>query len=83
MSSSIVNIQPTLIGKNATKIELSLQYIFNATDATVMVYLKDDNGTVLQTSAVYLPPEIYSSWSNDEPIITYILGQLNLTALEN
>jgi hypothetical protein len=58
MADSIVNIQPTLIGKNATKIELTLQYVFNATDATVIVDLKDDNGTVLKTSSVYLPPEI-------------------------
>jgi hypothetical protein len=41
MAASIVNIQPTLIGKNATKIELSLQYTFNATDAPVIVDLKD------------------------------------------
>ena len=79
MAASIVNIQPTLIGKNATKIELSLQYTFNAADATVIVDLKDDNGTVLKTTSVYLPPEIYTTWSDDGPIISYILTQLNLT----
>ena len=81
MSASIVNIRPTLIGKNATKIELNLQYTFNATDATIIVDLKDDNGTILKTSSVYLPTEIYTNWSDDAPIINYILQQLNLTLL--
>jgi len=79
MAASIVNIQPTLIGKNATKIELTLQYVFNDTDATVIVDLKDDNGTVLKTSSVYLPTEIYTTWSDDGPILNYILSQLILT----
>ena len=79
MAASIVNIQSTLIGKNAAKIELTLQYVFNATDATVIVDLKDDNGTVLKTSSVYLPSEIYTTWSDDGPILNYILSQLILT----
>ena len=72
---SVINIQPTLIGKNATKIELSLQYTINATDATIIVDLKDNNVSILKTSAVYIPSEVYSTWSSDEPIISYILTQ--------
>ena len=34
MAASFNNIQATLIGQNATEIELSLQYSFNATDST-------------------------------------------------
>ena len=43
---SVINIQPTLIGKNATKIELSLQYTVNATDSTGIVDLKGNNETI-------------------------------------
>lgn len=82
MSATIVNIKPTLIGKNATKIELILQYTFNATDATVIANLKDDDGTILKTSSVYIPTEIYTAWSEDDPIISYVLKQLNLVAIE-
>ena len=67
--------------KNATKIELYLQYTFNATDATVIVDLKDINGTILKTSAVYIPSEVYSTWSSDEPIISCMLTQSNLTPI--
>ena len=89
---SVNDIQPTLIGKNATKIELSLQYTFNATDATVIVGgnvwdfylkataraeivivdLKDNNGTVLKTSAIYIPSDVYMTWQADSVIIDYV-----------
>ncbi len=78
--SSTFNIQPYSVSQNSTKIELFLQYQFNAIDGTVFVYFKDNNDNTIDTKTVFIPEEIYSSWQQDETIINYVLTQLNLTA---
>jgi hypothetical protein len=78
MSTTLISIRPTTVEKQATKIEISLFYVFNALDATINVNLKDDDGNVLKTEAVYIPPEIYASWNVDSVIVDYITAQLNL-----
>lgn len=82
MSTSAINIiQPVQVPQTAKKIELFLQYVFNAVEATVLVDYKDDNGAVIKTASVYILPEVYSIWQQDSVIIDYVLSQLCLTTI--
>lgn len=81
MSAYTINIQPYPVGQSSSKIDLFLQYVFNAVDATVYVYFKDDNNNTIKTVSVYVPSEIYASWQEDSVIIDYVLQELQLKAL--
>lgn len=79
MANLIVPIQSYTVNQ-ATQIQLSLQYIFDAVDCTIIVNYLDSNGNQLGTNSVYIPEAVYSTWSADQPIIEYVLAQLGLTA---
>ena len=81
MSAYSVYIQPVVVAKPGTKIDLMLQYVFDASDANVFVILKDIDDNTLQTYNVYIPPEIYSSWKEDSVIVDYALAALNFTRI--
>ncbi len=79
MSTTQISITPTTIERLATKLEISLFYVFNALDATVNVNLKDNDGNILKSTSVYIPSEIYANWNEDSVIVNYVTNQLNLT----
>jgi hypothetical protein len=79
MADSIVPIQPYTVNQ-ATQIKLSLDYIFEAIDCTIIVIFMDGSGNQLGTTSVFVPEDVYSTWSADEPIIEYVLTTLGLTA---
>jgi hypothetical protein len=80
MSLFKIEIAPRDVIKRATNIEILLQYIFLAEDATVIVYIKDEQNNTLDIKTVYIPKEIYSQWvDTDNFIIDYILKELNLS----
>ena len=81
MSAFTINIQSKDITLSSAKIELFLQYVFNATDANVVVYFKDDKDTTIDIKNVYIPVPVYAAWQNDDTIVNYVLAQLNLTKL--
>ena len=78
MADSIISIQPYTVNQ-ATKIHLSLDYAFEQTDCTIIVNFLDSSGNQLGITSVYIPPDVYDTWNQDGPIITYILEQLGLT----
>ena len=78
MADSIIPIQPYTVNQ-ATQVRLSLNYMFEQTDCTVIVNYLDSSGNQLGITSVYIPPEVYDTWNQDGPIIEYILAQLNLT----
>lgn len=81
MSAYSVTIQPANVPQIATRVDLYLQYIFNATDCTVSAIIYDASGNYLETQSVYISPAVYSTWTTDDSIIiNYVLAQLGFTA---
>ena len=61
-------------------VDFYLQYQFNQTSADVLCYLKNQNEDIVKTQTIHIPADVYSTWTADGPIITYILTQLSLVA---
>jgi hypothetical protein len=80
MSTYEIDIQPSSVSKTAVKVSLFLQYVFKATDAKVFCYVYDVDGHQLDVQTVYVPPEVYSTWTDDDNvIIDYVMRELNFT----
>jgi len=78
MSTSTLPIKPYSLSQ-ATQVQLSLDYIFDAVDCTVIVNFLDSNGNQLAVTSVYIPPDTYASWQADTVITDYVFAALNLT----
>lgn len=75
-----LKVKPIDITKTSIMVEILLQYVFLAQDATVYVYFKDAENAPLDVKTVYIPPEIYAAWTDsDEYLVDYILSELGLT----
>lgn len=79
-SLNIISIQPLAVIKRITNIQLYLQYIFNQTDFNITVYLRDSDGSFINTQIVHIPSEIYVNWTEDSIFIKYVMTHLNLAA---
>jgi len=78
MADSIVQIEPYTVNQ-ATQIKLSLDYIFEAIDCTIIVTFMDASGNQLGMTSVFVPEIVYDTWNQDGPIIEYVMTQLGLT----
>lgn len=74
------NISAYTISSDAVQMSLYMSYIFGATDGNVIVDLKDSSNNILRKVSIYIPPEVYSTWTTDDSIITnYVANQLGVT----
>ncbi len=77
---SFYNIAPQDVIKTAVKVFLRIDYVFNATDANVLVQFMTSNGEVLRNENLYIPSDIYAQWTTDDSVITnYVATQLNFS----
>lgn len=79
MSTYKLEVQPIEKIRTISSVEIFLQYVFNATDATIYVYFKDTDNSTVDIKQVYIPPEVYAQWTDtDEYLIDYVLKELGL-----
>lgn len=81
----MINIEPVAIrfGIYATKVQLRQgAYILGSNDACrVRVLFYSDENLVDDSEVVEIPQNLVENWTDDQPIIDYVINELQLTVL--
>lgn len=80
----IVQISPTTIAQTASNLEITMpEFKLASVDGNARVLFLTSEGAGIKVQFVYIPPEVYSQWGEDDNyIVNYVLEQLNLIAAE-
>jgi ABC-type antimicrobial peptide transport system permease subunit len=74
-------IAPFAVTKQATKIQLMIpSFELNETVMDVYVMLSTDDGRVVDSRTVHIPPDVYAKWGTDDDyIVNYVASQVGVT----
>jgi hypothetical protein len=73
-------IEPFAVSQTGVRLRLLVSYELFATATRVYYFISDENGTTLQSGDVYIPPEVYSEWTDtDQTLLDYVSKELGVT----
>lgn len=76
---STYSIDDFVLSQTANKIQLILNYEFDAIATNVYATFLDEGGSAIKSQVVYVPPEVYSTWTTDDSVLVqYVAKQLGV-----
>jgi hypothetical protein len=76
----IVHIEPCAVSRVGTEVDIQMpQFELGAVSGYASVYVRTEDGIVVKTDRVLIPPEVYTEWGQDDRfIVDYVMEQLGL-----
>lgn len=76
----IINIEPYTVSQVGVSVDIQMpQFELGATSGYAYVYISAENGAIVKTDRVLIPPEVYAEWGQDDRfIVDYVMEQLGL-----
>jgi hypothetical protein len=76
----IINIEPFTVAFVGTKVDIQMpMFALGATEGYAYAQIMTADGRVVKSERVYIPPEVYAGWGEDDRyIVDYVMEQLNI-----